>query len=136
MWLSSTLKRRDKTTASWHKYRTFLIAYGLLSHSISYLAWSQDVQGIGVSHDESDSDDLSLPGVAIPATSILALLNSITKSPALGQRSHEPGGILLRHLGFGLDVTKVVNFILQAEEVRWGDGVSEGWDLVEDDDLA
>ena len=39
----------------------------------------------------------------------------------------------MRHLGFGLDVSKVVESVLDADATRWGGGEQdEGWDMVEE----
>ncbi len=107
LWMSS------KRNAS--KHAQFLTAYGLLSYSVAYLAWSQGVEGIGV-HDEN---------VKVPATSVLRLMQAIAASPSLGVRSHEPGS--LNHLGSGLDVTKVVKAVLDAD--GWWD--ESDWDIIE-----
>ncbi|KAK4690051.1 hypothetical protein P7C73_g73, partial [Tremellales sp. Uapishka_1] len=146
LWMSSTasVKKRTPTPKSISKHRQFLTAFALLSHSVAYLAWSQGVPGIGIREGEvQDSDDeqdgsrpnsrMQRSAVIISATSILQLLHALGDSPSLGQRTHEPGTEVLLHLGFGLDVAKVVETVLAAEQSRWGLGVGEqeGWDLVE-----
>ncbi len=70
--------------------------------------------------------------------STLELLYTLTRSPILGERSHEPGTILARSLGFDLDVAKVVGMVLSLEEHRWGtkkdiEEIGDDWDLVETD---
>ncbi|OCF34530.1 hypothetical protein I317_03632 [Kwoniella heveanensis CBS 569] len=78
----------------------------------------------------------------ISVTSILELIAALSVSSGLGRKTHEPGtNQVLQHLGFGLDVAKVVQSVLTAEESRWGtkkrkdDGsgeeLSEGWDLLD-----
>nr|XP_031859084.1 uncharacterized protein CI109_005434 [Kwoniella shandongensis]KAA5526156.1 hypothetical protein CI109_005434 [Kwoniella shandongensis] len=138
-------------TKSMTKHRQFLTSFALLSFSVAYLAWSQGVPGIGIREedvrDESDEESSrpasreadSPSAVLISATSILELIHALSVSPTLGQKAHEPGAItMLKHLGFGLDVAKVVQIVLTAEENRWGtktaDGPgdqSEGWDLLD-----
>ncbi|WVQ83499.1 hypothetical protein IAT38_005640 [Cryptococcus sp. DSM 104549] len=153
-------------TRSTGKHRQFLTSFALLAFSIAYLAWSQGVQGVGIRDgaeegDESDDEGRgSRPGtgmgrrppsaaaqaapnsVLISATSLLQLIDALSLSPTLGERSHDPGGVaLLPHMGFGMDVAKVVQTVLGAEEGRWGakgagegggEGeLSEGWDLLD-----
>ncbi|KIR25881.1 hypothetical protein I309_05321 [Cryptococcus deuterogattii LA55] len=139
-----------------------LVSFALLSFSIAYLAWSQDVPGIGIRGDVNDNDDVGVlfdeeskipQGQSVSAkcsatetalispASILRLIHAIAQSPTLGHRSHDPGGArTLKHLGFGLDVSKLVSTILRAEELQWdvkgdaeeGDDIlSEGWDLLD-----
>ena len=139
------------------KHRHFLTAFALLSHSIAYLAWTQGVDGIGLQEstrspvgDEDDDDEGqgSTPDPSrsatpvskrslIPPTDILHLLILLSTSPSLGRRSHEPGsepGLTLRHMGFGLDVSKVVQSVLDAEGGdRLDAEVGEGWDMLEHD---
>lgn len=134
---TSTTKFREKnvlwmsSTRQTIKHRHFLTAFALLAHSVAYLAWSQGVRGVGMSGDEADSSasegEASASTVLIRATSLLELICAVADSPKLGEQSHEPGE--LRHLGFGLDVTKVVSTVLAAEDAHWGDG--DDWDLVE-----
>ncbi|WVQ94346.1 hypothetical protein IAU59_001425 [Kwoniella sp. CBS 9459] len=83
------------------------------------------------------------PSDMISATSILELIAALSVSPGLGKKTHEPGtSHVLQHLGFGLDVAKVVQSVLSAEEGRWGgkedengsgEELSEGWDLLDAD---
>ncbi|KAL0242204.1 hypothetical protein I308_105833 [Cryptococcus tetragattii IND107] len=144
------------------KHKQFLVSFALLSFSVAYLAWSQDVPGIGIRGDVNDNDDVGVlfdeeskipQGQSVSAkssvtetalispASILRLIHAITQSPTLGHRSHDPGGAgTLKHLGFGLDVSKLVSTILRAEELQWdvkgdaeaGDDIlSEGWDLLD-----
>ncbi|WVW79679.1 hypothetical protein I302_101648 [Kwoniella bestiolae CBS 10118] len=134
---------------STNKHRQFLTSFALLSFSVAYLAWSQGVQGIGIRDgqdypDDSDEDDPKQPtnpdSVLISTTSILEMIAALSTSPDLGRRTHEPGtNHVLRHLGFGLDVAKVVQSVLSSEEKRWGvkpangsgEDLSEGWDLLD-----
>ena len=118
LWMSSTIGKGDPK--SQQKHRQFLTAYGLLAHSIAYLAWSQGVDGIGVTTNHCLSD------VKVPATAVLQLLYELSRSPRLGERAHEPGTSLLGHLGFSLDVNHVVDAVLQHEE----EGEQE-WDIVD-----
>ncbi|WVO24255.1 uncharacterized protein IAS62_005619 [Cryptococcus decagattii] len=144
------------------KHKQFLVSFALLSFSVAYLAWSQDVPGIGIRGDVNDNDDVGFlfdeeskiphdqsvsakssvtETALISPASILRLIHAITQSPTLGHRSHDPGGArTLKHLGFGLDVSKLVSAILRAEELQWdvkgdaeaGDDIlSEGWDLLD-----
>lgn len=144
------------------KHKQLLVSFALLSFSIAYLAWSQDVPGIGIRGDVNDNDDVGVlfdeeskipQGQSVSAkssatetplispASILRLIHAIAQSPTLGHRSHDPGGArTLKHLGFGLDVSKLVSTILRAEELQWdvktdaeeGDDIlSEGWDLLD-----
>lgn len=144
------------------KHKQFLVSFALLSFSIAYLAWSQDVPGIGIRGDVDDDDDAGVlfneeskvaqghsvsvessvtENALISPASVLRLIHAITQSPTLGHRSHDPGGARsLKHLGFGLDVSKLVSTILRAEELQWdlkgdteaGDDIlSEGWDLLD-----
>lgn len=96
--------------------------------------------------DSDDEDDvMPLPvasGPLVAPTSILELISLIAVSPTLGLRAHEPGtSDTLRHMGFGLDVKRVVRAVFKAEKAQWGvrggeDGqeqLSEGWDLMEMD---
>lgn len=138
------------------KHRHFLTAFALLSHSIAYLAWTQGVDGIGLQEsaratpgeeDEEDESQSITPDQSrsatpiqrrslIPPTDILNLLSLISTSSSLGRRSHEPGsgpGLTLRHMGFGLDVSKVVQSVLDAEGGDGLDEVGEGWDMLEHD---
>lgn len=52
-------------------------------------------------------------------------MQAIAASPSLGVRSHEPGS--LNHLGSGLDVTKVVKAVLDAD----GSWDESDWDIIE-----
>ncbi|WVF66733.1 hypothetical protein IAT40_001475 [Kwoniella sp. CBS 6097] len=88
----------------------------------------------------SNSNSNSNSSTMISATSILELIAALAGSPGLGRKTHEPGtSHVVQHLGFGLDVAKVVQSVLSAEEGRWGtrkdDGsgeeLSEGWDLLD-----
>ena len=97
------------------KHTQYLTAYALLSHSIAYLAWTQGVEGIGILDE----------GVKTSATAVLALLKAIATSPTLGVLSHEPGP--LNHLGFGLDVWKVVSAIIVADATL----EDSEWDMVD-----
>lgn len=132
LWMASAISKGD-TARSRAKHRQFLTSFGLLAHSVAYLAYTQGVTRVGIPRDSSSgSEDV------IPAASVLALLDALTRSPTLGEFSHEPGGIRSsRHLLFGLDVIKVVSSILQAEEARWGvlggEDLSEGWDMLDRD---
>ncbi|OCF78373.1 hypothetical protein I204_00313 [Kwoniella mangroviensis CBS 8886] len=136
---------------SMNKHRQFLTSFALFSFSVAYMAWSQGVQGIGIPdgqdyRDDSDEDNpsrtasINPDSILISATSILELIAAISSSPDLGRRTHEPGtSHVLRHLGFGLDVAKVVQSVLSSEENRWGvkptegsgEDFSEGWDLLD-----
>lgn len=91
------------------KYDAFLTAFALLSHSVSYLAYTQGVNGI-------------------PPTNPLELLVAMTESPTLGFRSHAPGTDQLRSLAFSLDVKHVV-----ASVMREAPDESE-WDIVKIDE--
>ncbi|ODN98039.1 hypothetical protein I350_07681 [Cryptococcus amylolentus CBS 6273] len=136
------------------KQKQFLTSFALLAFSVAYLAWSQDVPGVGIkdadelSPTESDDETRSRPqscaapdrsAVLISATSILHLIHATALSPTLGHKSHAPGGTRqLGHLGFGLDVAKVVGTVLKAEEGKWGgrrgnegEVLSEGWDMLD-----
>lgn len=119
------------------KHRSTLTAFALLAHSISYLAYTQGVGGIGIA--DASEDDMT-EGVLVSATDVLELIALTAESSDLGVRAHEPGTTqTMRHLGFGLDVNKVVESVLEAERARWGgvpDGaeeLSEGWDMLEED---
>jgi hypothetical protein len=115
LWMpSSTKSERSRL-----KYRNFMVAYGLLCHSLAYLAWSQGVEGIGVRGEGVEDND-----VLISATEPLRLLKALGESERLGERFHGPGGSL-RHLGFSLDVTRVVGALV-ADEADLG----EDWDMV------
>jgi hypothetical protein len=110
LWMSSTASKSTRDARAAQKHRQFLIAYGLLCHSVAYLAWTQGVEGVGV------GDGLELRP--------LPLLNAMVRSPNLGHRSHEPGTSLLTHLGFSLDVNQVVESLLGPED-------EQGWDIVD-----
>ncbi|WVQ63044.1 uncharacterized protein L199_001195 [Kwoniella botswanensis] len=136
---------------SMNKHRQFLTSFALFSFSVAYMAWSQGVQGIGIPdgqdyRDDSDEDNpsrtasINPDSILISATSILELIAAMSSSHDLGRRTHEPGtSHVLRHLGFGLDVAKVVQSVLSSEENRWGvkptegsgEDLSEGWDLLD-----
>ncbi|WWC59911.1 uncharacterized protein I303_102473 [Kwoniella dejecticola CBS 10117] len=141
---------------SMRKHRQFLTAFALLAFSVSYLAWSQGVQGIGIREGEEYRDDsdeenprpvsraqaTNPDAVLISATSVIELMQCLATSPDLGRTTHEPGtDRVLRHLGFGLDVAQVVQNVLDTEENRWGtrasaesaEELSEGWDLLDAD---
>jgi hypothetical protein len=133
LWMSS-IARADTgdKPKSQLKQRRFLTAYGLLAHSIGYLAYTQGVTAVGIPNPDRPDD------VEIPIWSILELINALATSPRLGEFSHEPGGhSTAPHLLYGLDVAKVVGSILRAEERRWGShkldasDLSEGWDLID-----
>lgn len=137
--LASTKKRHINSARN--KHRAFLTAYALLAHSVAYLAWSQGVSGIGVPqreviHDLDSNEEarkLPDPQVSIPVTNILQTLHALIESPLLGRKSHLPGVQQMRDLGFSLDVRQVVNWVLAADDARWGGGEqSEEWDLVEE----
>lgn len=120
---------------SWAKHRGTLTAFALLAHSIAYLAYTQGVGGIGIA-DASEEDVAE--GVLVSATNVLELIALTAESSDLGVRAHEPGTTqTMRHLGFGLDVNKVVESVLVAERARWGgapkgrEELSEGWDMLE-----
>lgn len=113
--MSSSAKKKDGRSNA--KYRQFLTAFALLAQSVAYLGWSQGVEGIGVSSGGEDN-------VRIPATSLLRILDEMTREVGLGTRSHEPGTALVRHLGFSLDVVKVV-------EAIHGPDDEQGWDIVD-----
>ncbi|WRT65389.1 uncharacterized protein IL334_002332 [Kwoniella shivajii] len=138
------------------KHRQFLTSFAVLSFSVAYLAWSQGVPGIGIREgegeeyrDESDDDNprptsraasVNPDSVLISATSILELIAAVAISPELGHKAHEPGtSRSVRHLGFGLDVAKVIQSVLSADENRCGikpaegsgEELSEGWDLLD-----
>lgn len=134
LWMSS-IARADTSDKpkSQIKQRRFLTAFGLLAHSVGYLAHTQGVSGVGIPNPSSD--------VRFAIWSILGLIDAIAKSPRLGEFSHEPGGVTTApHLLYGLDVAKVVGSILRAEERRWGahkldaSDLSEGWDLMDSAD--
>ncbi|BEI80166.1 hypothetical protein CcaverHIS002_0106950 [Cutaneotrichosporon cavernicola] len=119
------------------KHRSTLTAFALLAHSIAYLAYTQGVGGIGIA--DASEDDVT-EGVLVSATDVLELIALTAESSDLGVRAHEPGTTqTMRHLGFGLDVNKVVESVLAAERARWGgvpDGteeLSEGWDMLEEE---
>ncbi|WVR04099.1 hypothetical protein IAU60_001098 [Kwoniella sp. DSM 27419] len=160
---SSRILTRPNVSAiivkSTYKHRQFLTSFALLAFSIAYLAWSQNVPGIGIRdqddyHDDSDDEAPRRPGphkkgnsspssVLISATSVLELISALAASPSVGRRTHEPGtDHVLKHLGFGLDVAKVVQTVLSSEENRWGtkpdegsgEDLSEGWDLLDAED--
>ncbi|ORY27678.1 UV radiation resistance protein and autophagy-related subunit 14-domain-containing protein [Naematelia encephala] len=117
----TSTKFRDKNVlwmSTRKKNKYFFTSFALLAFSVSYLAWSQGVDGIGVALDEETT---------IASTQILALMIALAESPRLGIQSHEPGTKLLPHLGFGMDVNLVVDAVLAGEV--WED--TEGWDLVE-----
>ncbi|WVQ77794.1 hypothetical protein IAR50_007484 [Cryptococcus sp. DSM 104548] len=144
------------------KQKQFLTSFALLAFSVAYLAWSQDVAGVGIKDTDepspTESDDETFPNlrprhrprpesrtdsaVLISATSILNLIHATALSPTLGHKSHAPGGVRqLLHMGFGMDVAKVVGMVLKAEDVKWGGGgsgrgdegqvLSEGWDMLD-----
>ncbi|ORX36443.1 UV radiation resistance protein and autophagy-related subunit 14-domain-containing protein [Kockovaella imperatae] len=121
LWISSTAWKTDLKSRA--KHRNFLQTFGLLAHSVSYLAWSQGVQGIGIPDDSIDS-------VQIPVTSLVRLLRTTADSPSLGHRAHEPGTAFLPHLGFGLDVSRVVAWTSVTESADDGEQTDE-WDVVE-----
>lgn len=134
---------------SYHKHRNTLTAFALLAHSVAYLAYTQGVGGIGIPNSyagqrESDDDDEypmpAVSGVLVSATNVLELIALTAESSDLGVRAHEPGTTqMMRHLGFTLDVTKVVEKVLSLENARWGgisggeggEALSDGWDLLE-----
>lgn len=132
---------------SWRKHRATLTSFALLAHSVAYLAFTQGVSGIGIpnaAEGRGDSDDEypypSASDVLVSATSVLELIALTAESDELGVRAHEPGtSNTISHLGFGLDVSKVVATVLEAEDARWGarhsterhEELSEGWDLLE-----
>ena len=141
LWMSSTARSdtADKPKSQM-KQRRFLTAFGLLAHSIGYLAHSQGTAGVGI--PQSDREDQS-PGGLIPVWSILQLIHSLASSPDLGSFTHDPGGQRTSpHLLYGLDVAKVVGSVIRAEERRWGNhkldasDLSDGWDLMESADEA
>jgi hypothetical protein len=134
LWMSS-IARADTSDKpkSQIKHRRFLTAFGLLAHSVGYLAHTQGVIGVGIPNPSQD--------VRIAIWSILELIYEVAKSPRLGEFSHEPGGATSApHLLYGLDVAKVVGSIVRAEERRWGahkldaSDLSEGWDLMDSAD--
>lgn len=148
---------------SYKKHRASLTAFALLAHSVAYLAYTQGVPGIGLRDDGSrgDSEDedenmggggggagaggaggqmTAASGVLLQPTAVLELISLLAESPTLGCRAHAPGtSDVLRHMGFGLDVKKVVATVLAAEDQRWGvrpgqegkEELSEGWDLLD-----
>lgn len=148
---------------SYKKHRASLTAFALLAHSVAYLAYTQGVPGIGLRDDGSrgDSEDedenmggggggagaggaggqmTAASGVLVQPTAVLELISLLAESPTLGCRAHAPGtSDVLRHMGFGLDVKKVVATVLAAEDQRWGvrpgqegkEELSEGWDLLD-----
>ena len=126
LWMSSTANKDDAKSRG--KYRSFLQAFALLSQSISYLAWTQGVQGVGL--DDVDGADRKPKDVKILATSLLRLLRAMADSSGLGMRAHEPGFGALAHLGFSLDVVQVVSSTLDTEVTEDVDH-SEDWDIVE-----
>jgi hypothetical protein len=117
LWMSSTAGRDDHKALA--KFRQFLSAFALLAHSVAYLAWSQGVEGIGIEEETGAR-------VRVPATSVLRLLAELARSDRLGSRSHEPGTNLLNHLGYSLDVGKVLEAVIGPED-------DQGWDIVEPD---
>jgi hypothetical protein len=134
LWMSS-IARADTSDKpkSQIKQRRFLTAFGLLAHSVGYLAHTQGVAGVGIPNSSQD--------VRLAIWSILELIDAVAKSPRLGEFSHEPGGATTApHLLYGMDVAKVVGSILRAEERRWGahkldaSDLSEGWDLMDSAD--
>lgn len=134
---------------SYHKHRNTLTAFALLAHSVAYLAYTQGVGGIGIPNryaerESDDDDEYPLPapsGVLVSATNVLELIALTAESSDLGVRAHEPGTTqTMKHLGFTLDVAKVVEKVLSAESARWGgipgaekEELSEGWDMLEKD---
>jgi hypothetical protein len=129
--MSSKAARGDAKSVV--KHRHFLTAFALLSHSVSYLAWSQGVLGVGVlggqvESSDSDSEDLRSSTILISATSLLQLIAALGDSPSLGARSHEPGRGNLTHMGFSLDVNQVVGSVLSNEIKQEG---HSDWDMVE-----
>ncbi len=119
------------------KHRGTLTAFALLADSVAYLAYTQGVGGIGIA--DASEDDVA-EGVLVSATNVLELIALTAESSDLGVRAHEPGTTqMLRHIGFGLDVSKVVESVLAAERARWGgthegrEELSEGWDMIEDE---
>jgi hypothetical protein len=133
LWMSS-IARADTSDKpkSQIKQRRFLTAFGLLAHSVGYLAHSQGVIGLGIPNPSQSQD------VRLAVWSILELISAVATSARLGEFSHEPGGATTApHLLYGLDVAKVVGSILRAEEKRWGahkldaSDLSEGWDLMD-----
>ena len=134
LWMSS-IARADTSDKpkSQIKQRRFLTAFGLLAHSVGYLAHTQGVVGVGI--PTSQNQDV------LAIWSILELVDAVATSPTLGEFSHDPGGSRTApHLLYGLDVAKVVGSILRAEERRWGthkldaSDLSEGWDLMDSAD--
>ncbi|WVN90517.1 uncharacterized protein L203_105753 [Cryptococcus depauperatus CBS 7841] len=141
------------------KHKQFLISFALFSFSVAYLAWSQDVSGIGIQEtkkvllersDEEASQSINprsrhnpSDSSLISPTSVLQLIHAITLSPTLGHKSHSPGGrFILKHVGFGLDVAKVVHTVLKAEQERWSfdttstedkEEMNEEWHLLDAD---
>ena len=67
--------------------------------------------------------------IRIPATAVLQLVEALVTSPSMGMRSHEPGTAMLGHLGFSLDVHKVVASVLDVEK---DEEPHEEWDMVDD----
>ncbi|CAK9786681.1 hypothetical protein CC85DRAFT_286829 [Cutaneotrichosporon oleaginosum] len=119
------------------KHRSTLTAFALLAHSVAYLAYTQGVGGIGIA-DASEEDVAE--GVLVSATNVLELIALTAESSDLGVRAHEPGTTqTMRHIGFGLDVNKVVESVLAAERARWGgsdegqEELSEGWDMLDEE---
>jgi hypothetical protein len=125
LWMSS-IARADTSDKpkSQIKQRRFLTAFGLLAHSIGYLAHTQGVIGVGIPTSQNQD-------VRLAIWSILELVDAVAKSPALGEFSHEPGGF---------KTSSHLLYILRAEERRWGthkldaSDLSEGWDLMDSAD--
>ena len=70
--------------------------------------------------------------ILIPASSVLQLLYALARSKNLGIRSHEPGTGPLYHLGFSLDVRRVVIASLGSEFGGMDAAEpSEDWDMVD-----
>ena len=141
LWMSSIARpdTADKPKSQ-VKQRRFLTAFGLLAHSIGYLAHTQGTIGVGIPHtDQEDRKSSSF----IPVWSILQLIDAMAASSHLGTFAHDPGGQRTApHLLYGLDVAKVVGSVVRAEERRWGNhkldasDLSDGWDLMESADEA
>ena len=128
LWRSASDPDRDDKSRA--KYRNFLAAFGLLAHSVAYLAWSQGVEHIGVPLvEDEDPSRASTPSIK-PAVAILRLLDEASHSLGLGRRSHEPGTDFVSHLGFSLDPARVVGSAV-AGEVNDDGSQSEDWDVLD-----
>lgn len=160
--LGSKQEKAQVVIKSYKKHKHFLESFALLCHSVSYLAFTQGVLGIGIgpqsfrpaapgarrkSSDEGDAPRLfpaaASDGVLVRATSVLELIALTAESPTLGCKSHEPStSDTVKHMGFSLDIGEVVASVLTCEHARWGaskpdvegkEHLSEGWEVMDMD---